>query len=145
MKDFIHGLKEEGIPFLGIKADKYYARNEKELEAKINLKDSLDNLIAKLGSEFEQIVIVIDQIDALSQTNSANGEFVATYKYLVNKVSDFKNIRIVISIREYDLNYDPDFRVFKDYNVFKVGLLTVEEVNKVTNSLRPNRKVYRLI
>ena len=81
LKDLLSKLKQSNTNVLGIKADKYYASDRIELEKKIFQKEniSIEKIVQLYKNENKTLVIVIDQLDALSQTLSTNREFIQTY------------------------------------------------------------------
>ncbi|MBS2100988.1 NACHT domain-containing protein [Carboxylicivirga linearis] len=135
LKDLFNKLDTKGIPTLGIKADQYATNSIKQLEERLNLTDSIEKLLVKLTDDYATVVVIVDQIDALSQTNSARGEYLATYKQLISALRKYDRVRIVVSIRSYDLEYDFGFKSFKKETTFNVDSLTKEEITKVLNQL----------
>src|SRR5690606_26078079 len=135
MKNLLTKLKKENIAVLGIKADKYYGINRVELEKNIFQKDNISIIdIANLYEERGLIlVILIDQLDALSQTLSSNRTFIHTYNRLISDLTAYKNIRIILSARSYDLNYDADLSIYKskEYSKTIIGAISKEEVKEV--------------
>ena len=135
MKNLLNKLKKEKITTLGIKADKYYGNNRLDLENNIFQKENISLLnIARLYDEKGlKLVILIDQLDALSQTLSSNRVYIHTYNRLIADLSAYKNIRIVISTRSYDLNYDADLSIYKSEKYSKVIIKTIskEQVKEV--------------
>jgi hypothetical protein len=118
---------------LGIKADKFYANSIKELESKLFINDvSFNDLINEVNTKKENLIVIIDQIDALSLTLSSNREYIQTYNRLVAELINEKNIRIIISTRSFDLEYDAELSVYNsnEFTKVKADLLTVEEVHK---------------
>lgn len=135
MKNLLSKLKEEKITTLGIKADKYYGNNRLELEYNIFQKENISLLdIARLYNEKGlKLVILIDQLDALSQTLSSNRIYIHTYNRLIADLSAFNNIRIIISTRSYDLNYDADLSIYKSdkYSKVVINPISKEQVKNV--------------
>lgn len=135
LKDLLVLLQQENIDVLGIKADKYYASDRLQLEKIIFQKDEIHlEEIAKLYAENKKLlVIIVDQLDALSQTLSSNREYILTYNRLIADLSLFNNIRIVISTRSFDLNYDAEISIYKSakYAKLKVALIKEDKVKEV--------------
>lgn len=135
MKGLLTKLKKDKIAVLGIKADKYYGVSRVELEKKIFQKDNIS--IIDIAGLFEErglkLVILIDQLDALSQSLSSNRLFIHTYNRLISNLASYKNIRVVLSARSYDLNYDADLSIYKSKTYSKVIIKTIskEEVKEV--------------
>ncbi|MCC4212965.1 ATP-binding protein [Leeuwenhoekiella parthenopeia] len=135
IKDIYNFLNNEGYLTLGIKADKYYASTPKELENKIfaNEEVTLEKILKLVNSQNIKLVVLIDQIDALSLSLSSNREFLHTYNRLINELLNEKNVRIIISSRSEDLKYDAELSKYKnnDFRNIIVSLLSVEDVKKV--------------
>jgi len=65
-------------------------------------------LINKLCQESAKVVLIIDQIDALSLSLSSNRKPLNTYNRLIKRISSLgPKVRIVISCRTFDLEFDP--------------------------------------
>jgi len=135
LQDVYKRLKADDIPVIGLKADKYTAQSIKELEEKLNLEDSFEKIIRKLSSHNERVVVIIDQIDALSQSLSARRDYLNTFNHLVRSLSSIDKIRIVISARIYDLNYDNELKFYTNQKVFNLGLLKPNQVNQILTHL----------
>ncbi|MBS1586027.1 MAG: ATP-binding protein [Bacteroidetes bacterium] len=135
MKDLFTLLASDGIPTLGIKADKYYVTSINDLAEKLNIEDKLEKTIHTLASSFDKVVILIDQIDALSQTLASNRDPINTFNTLVSIARSHENVRIVISVRFYDLNYDPDLQFYKKNQITEVQLLPEIDVKSVVMAL----------
>lgn len=135
LKDLIIKLKVENIAVLGIKADKYYASDRVLLEKKIFQKEkiTIENIARLYNNENKTLVIIIDQLDALSQTLSTNREYIQTYNRLIADLSLQTNVRIVISTRSYDLNYDAELSIYKSnkYSKTKITIIAKEKVKEV--------------
>jgi len=138
LKELLEDLEHTGIPTLGIKADRIYADSIRSLEAKMDLQDSLTKMILKLQMDFDKVVILIDQIDALSQSVSIDRQYLDTFNQLVRKLSTLDGVRIIISCRIYDLEYDQDLKYYQHQKIFTVGSLEKEDVKKVISQLNPD-------
>ncbi len=132
LKDVYEQLINDNNIVLGIKADKYYASKPKELENKIFLDDNITflRIIGAINTQRRQLVVVIDQLDALSQTLSSNREYIQTYNRIISELIDEKNIRIIISSKSFDLKYDAELSIYKSikYLNIKTSLLEEKEV-----------------
>ncbi|MEM7548623.1 MAG: ATP-binding protein [Bacteroidota bacterium] len=131
IKDLYEGLNHEKIPVLGIKADKYYAKNKKELQERLDFGVPVETLVETLAVTNDYVVILIDQIDALSQSMSAKREYLDAFQLLVNSLASISGVRVIISVRTYDLNYDTDLRYYNNQKSVKVGLLDQLDVQKI--------------
>lgn len=132
IKDVIDNLDLLGLTSLCIKADSINFLSEK-----LTLDQILD-AIHFLKSDQDKVVVIIDQIDALSQylTNDRNN--VNLLVSLINALSSEKDVRVIVSCRKFDLEYDEEIKsVCSNAKVFEIGLLSDEDVKSVTDSLQP--------
>jgi len=128
LKDLYDQLVLKEIPVLGLKADKLASSSIKQLQEKIGLSAPVYEFIEECKQQFETTLILIDQIDALSQAMSSDRSFLQVFKDLIEQFLYDKNIRIIISVRVYDLNYDPSLRVYKNIDSIIVEKLQAEQV-----------------
>jgi len=137
-RDLYHKLVEANIPVLAIKADRYYADNRMALEEKLFQKRGIEieNVLSILLQENHKIVVLIDQLDALSLTLSTQRDYLLTYNRLVTELIRQPGIRVVLSVRSFDLNYDADLRAYKSnkYHQVRLSSLPKTEVKKVLSS-----------
>lgn len=126
LKDLFDLLSINNIPALGIKADKILNINSlKDIESELNLHDNILSIFQSLSVNYSSIVLLIDQIDALSQSLSSNRNAINSYDRLIKQLENYPNVRIVISCRTYDLDYDPTLRSYKSKNIFNIYLLDI--------------------
>jgi len=130
-KDLYEELNSTKVPVLGIKADKYYTKNKKELQERLDFDVPIETLVETLAVTNDRVVVLIDQIDALSQSMSAKREYLDAFQSLINSLASIRCVRIIISVRTYDLNYDTDLRYYNNQKSIKVGLLDTSDVQKV--------------
>lgn len=131
LKDVFLKLRQTCIPAIALKADRLYAESITDLQNKIDLEDSFEKVVRTLSEASERVVVLIDQIDALSQSLSAKREYLDAYNLLVRKLIAIDRVRVVISVRAYDLDYDNELKFYKNQKNFKVGLLDVSQVTQV--------------
>lgn len=134
IKTLINKLDDVGINSLSIKADR------SNLSSKAFSLQTLKESVNLLASKFEKIVVVVDQIDALSQCFSNDRDKLKSILNLVSslKKESNKDIRIVISCRQYDLLYDSSLRQIGSENAIELGELTDDDVKNVVNRLFPD-------
>src|SRR5690606_27475556 len=109
---------------------------------------SFNELFNKLRDKGEKFVVVLDQLDALSQTLSSDRRWLKTYIKLIQELLKLPNARIIISTRSFDLDYDADLRKFNDTQVIKqieVGKLSETEVTDILKLLKLTAKSQLLI
>jgi len=135
LRDLFEKLKGKDIISLGLKADKV-SLNSSNLGNYIFGADvDFDIVIKKLLSTNSLIVMLVDQIDALSQSLSTNRTLINTYISIINRLSQNPRIRIIISCRTFDLNRDAELKQYSKKKIVKLDLLTETEVGVVLYQL----------
>ena len=137
----LHQLMEEMAPYenfhlYALKAD-LVDFNDLKPEEFISL--YVDEFSA-LSDRGEYPILIIDQIDALSKTLSADRKPITLLDCLVNAVARVRNAKVVISCRPYDLDFDPLLSKYKYEQKFNLGNLELEQVNEVLAEF--GRKTY---
>ena len=135
IKKVIQRLNADGIRCFAIKADKLqtpvgYSSNE-HLEL---LRNTFSSLIQE-----KRAVLIIDQIDALSQYINSDRSKLENITALIKLFSDDKNmrnVRIIVSCRSFDLDFDPKLSLLGREPQIKLGLLSKEDVEKVLDRLK---------
>ncbi|MDR0332387.1 MAG: AAA family ATPase [Dysgonamonadaceae bacterium] len=136
LKDLFDLLRLNNIPVLGIKADKILNIGSlNDIETELNLHDNILSIFQSLSANYSSMVLLIDQIDALSQSLSSNRNAINLYDRLIKQLENYPNVRIVISCRTYDLDYDPTLRSYKGKNIFRISLLEIEQVYNVLSEI----------
>lgn len=133
LRDAYFSLKEMDLHcVLAIKCDQFYDVNLDDLAKQLFTNGiSFDDILSKAASTEKRIVVFLDQLDALSQTLSADRRWLQTYVMLIDRLLEQRNVRIILSTRTFDLDYDADLRRFSDQNLVRqieVGNLTKEEI-----------------
>ena len=80
-------------------------------------------------------IIIIDQIDALSQCLSSNRQPLNVIDALIEKASEKVNTKVLVSCRPYDMNYDPILRKYKTGKCVFLQPLTYNQVEGVLTHL----------
>jgi len=130
LKDVITELHKDNICALGIKSDQYMVNSKRELEDALSLTDGFDNIINTAAMK-QKTVLIIDQIDALSQYLSTNKNSMKVYLNMIRQFQIHRSIKIIISCRNFDLEYDPMLIDLKESDKIVVSLLENEEINQV--------------
>lgn len=77
----------------------------------------------------KEILMFIDQIDALSQCMSNDRGHLNVMMTLLSSLENWPNVRAIVSCRNYDLNYDSDLCNLKNKaHLIEIGNLTDNEV-----------------
>ena len=129
IKKVIQKLESDDIKCFAIKADKLqtptgYTGNE-HLEL-------LRNTFASLIQE-ARAVLIIDQIDALSQYINIERDNLENITTLIKLFADddsLRNVRIIVSCRSFDLEFDPKLSLLGREPQIKLGLLEKEDVER---------------
>ncbi len=138
LKDVYDSLSLQNIPVIAIKSDRYYAKSVQELTEKLNLEYSPLSLLRKLKEKHETVIVIIDQIDSLSQSVTSRRDYIDTYNQLIHELKVIPGLRVVISIRTFDLNYDYEFSSYKGFHKVIVKPLDVTQLKPVLNKLGIN-------
>jgi hypothetical protein len=145
LKDLLEKLEEEKISYIGIKADQYYTDDKESLEKRLGLCDSFEKITKSIIENHGNIVVIIDQLDALSLSLSGKREHLLTYQTLIHQLLTIPEIRIVTSIRKFDLETDSDFTFLKKYKKFLLSKLSKDEINTVLKKLKPQPNINDLL
>jgi|GEM_PF-2751404 len=139
LKDLFDLLKIKKIPTLGIKVDKILNINsKKDIENELNITNGIIPTFKKISIDNELIILLIDQIDALSQSLSSSRHAINSYDTLIKQLELHPNVRIIISCRNYDLDYDPILRSYKGKKIFRLSLLEMQQVDSVLSTIGIN-------
>lgn len=135
VKKVIQRLEKDGIKCFAIKAD----RLEITLgQSKNEHLEMLRNTFASLIQE-DRAVLVVDQIDALSQYITNDRAKVENVIALINLFSSdekLSNVRIIVSCRSFDLEFDPKLSLLGNAPQVELKALNKKEVEKVLNQLK---------
>ena len=135
LKDLLDSLTEQNVPTLGLKADKLVISNLTDLQQQTGLSVPVHDFIRQCKQQFEKTVLIIDQIDALSQSMSADRSALLVFKLFIDKYIYDPNIRIIVSVRIHDLHYDPSLRSYKDVKSIIVASLKDTDVYEVLSTI----------
>lgn len=135
MKDLYNLCKDNGIAVLGLKADKLYSDSIKELQEKLGFDLPVFNTIKECKIHFKKVVILIDQIDALSQSMASDRSFIELYRTFIQYFSSDEQVKFIISVRNSDLKYDPSLKIYEDVKTISVSLLSHGEVKNLLQEM----------
>lgn len=119
--------REEYI-YLGLKSDQIEFVDTDDLAKQMHLAKPLIDEIRDLAKETKRVVLLIDQIDALSLSLSSNRTSLRSLLKLVEQARTIPQARIVISCRPYDIEYDPILEKLKIDTKWEIKEFTPEEV-----------------
>lgn len=130
IKDLIDELDKQKIKTLCVKADSLNMMSD-------DLKfDKLLNYVQYLKAGQHMLVFVIDQIDALSQYLTNDREKINLFVTLLSKLRNDQNVKIVVSCRKYDLEYDNELNLLcRNAKLIDLGKLEEKDVKKIIDLL----------
>ena len=126
-------LLNEEIPVVSLKADRLTFNSSKGLEDEFDLEVGFKDFLNQLIDTKQQGVLLIDQIDALSQALSSDLKPLKFYDTLIQKFIGHPKVKIIISTRIYDLNYDPIISNYKGKKSFIIRELDKEILIEILN------------
>lgn len=130
MAQVLHKLEAKAIAVLAIKSDYLSGiKTDTDLQRRLDLPASIEKCVRALAAE-EKVVILIDQLDALSVSLSQDFSALDTIYSLILTLIQIDNVRVVISCREFDLHFDPRLSTLEhqQYRSFTLSSLTPEQV-----------------
>ena len=119
---------------LGIKSDLVEFANMDDLRGKLYLARPIEDVIREEASKRKRVVLLVDQIDALSLSLSANRTPLRSLLSLIRRLANTPHVRVVISCRPYDLDYDPELQNLKIKNRWELKELSEEQVLQTLRS-----------
>lgn len=133
IKEVIRKLDKESIKCFAIKADRLPSSiidNE--------LLESLKNTFCSFVQD-KKAVLIVDQIDALSQYITSDRTKLECVIALVNHFvsnNELRNVRIIVSCRSFDLEFDPKLSLLEQNSKINIGVLSKDEVKEVLDKLK---------
>lgn len=135
LKDLLNILNDDKVPVLGLKADKKHIKYEEVGKSVLDTDINVTKVFRQLLLKNKVVVLLVDQIDALSQSLSTNRSQIKAYTSLVSQLSMINGVRIVISCRIFDLHYDADLKQYTDKTVIELKPLLESEVETILKKL----------
>lgn len=121
----------EGYKVLGLKSDQIEFTDTDTLSQQLHLPQPMEEVIEAMATSSKRVVLLIDQIDALSLSLSTNRAPLRSLLKLIQRIQLIKNVRVVISSRPYDLEYDPVLEQLKIKNKWELKEFSSEIVKQV--------------
>lgn len=142
----MHDLLEElqamdNYKVLGLKSDQVEFVDTDDLARKIHLAQPIEVVVKEMAQNNKRVVLLIDQIDALSLSLSSNRTPLRSLLKLIGQIQNIPHVRVVISCRPYDLEYDPLLDNLRIKNKWEMKELSKEQVSQ---SLKENHSHERL-
>lgn len=115
----------------GLKSDQVEFVDTDDLGRKIHLAQPIDVAIREMAQKYKRVVLLIDQIDALSLSLSSNRTPLRSLLKLIGQIKHIPHVRIVISCRPYDLEYDPLLDELQIKNKWELKEFTPNQVAQI--------------
>lgn len=134
VKQVIQRLETDGIKCFAIKADRLDFLPEQAPNEQL---ESFTNTFSSLISE-KKAVLVVDQIDALSQYITKDRSKLDNMMALIRQFSSndkLRNVRIIVSCRSFDLEFDPKLSELNDASKIILEPLSKLEVENLLSQL----------
>ncbi len=134
-----NALRERGIPCVTLKADRILGETKALLFAEIQangLKGDFVKALQEMVIKYGKVVVIMDQLDALSQFLSNRREPLRHYLSLARQITELEGVRVLVSCRTYDLTYDPWLNRLPAKTRISVSNLTNAEIETVLNPLK---------
>lgn len=96
--------------------------------------ESISNqILCALGkyAEAYKTVFLVDQIDALSQCLSSNRQPLNIIDGIIEGASKIDGVKVIVSCRPYDLNYDPILRKYRTAKSIYLQNLDYDQIKRV--------------
>jgi hypothetical protein len=135
-RDVLLDLEEVGAIVLAIKADQLSGiTTSEELQANLHLPDSVERILRRIAAE-DPVVLLIDQIDALSLSLARDQKALTVILNLVARAQLIPGVRILMSCRTFDFNNDPRLNNIESGKKFHLTELSDEEITYVIEKLQ---------
>jgi hypothetical protein len=133
VRDVLAALDAAGVATVAVKADIQLSGVKKpsDLQERLGLPEPLARVLTVLGRDGEPVVLLVDQVDALSHNLAQDGTTLDVLLVAVLGATRIRNVRIVLSCRTFDAASDPRLRRLELKKEFRVGDLSAEEVKNV--------------
>jgi hypothetical protein len=126
LHDVLENISRNGDIVYGLKSDLMEFEN-----IDIEVVNELCKSVKYEAEKKERVVFLVDQIDALSQSLSSNRKLITEVNRLIRKLLRIPNVKVIVSCRPYDLNFDPTLRDYSHYKTISLGPLLYEEVKYI--------------
>ena len=139
LHDVLQELEGQDIDVLAIKADQQFSKliDLAEIQKRLDLPHPLVQIISRLA-QLKPVVVLIDQIDALSLSLAHDQQTLNIVLDLVARLRLIPNIRILLSCRTFDRNTDPRLKTIEAEQTFNLSKLSEKQVQDVLNALHIN-------
>lgn len=136
MRDVLCQLEAQGVDVWAIKADLQLSdiRYPEDIDRKLRLPAAPEQIVSRLA-RLSRVVILIDQLDALSLSLAHDRTAMQVTLDLIARFRRIPNVRILISCRTFDRKSDPDLRNLQASQEFNIPPLNNEEITGILSKL----------
>jgi hypothetical protein len=140
LRDVLANLEEQKIVTLAIKADRQLVdlspgRQLHECSG-VALPAPVEDVVRWVArSQTKPVVVLLDQVDALSLSMTRDPYAVESVSRVVERLCGLSNVRVLLSCRTFDLNTTPTLRDLDIQSKFKIPDLTEDEISKVLDKV----------
>lgn len=128
LHDLLVKLEEERIPVLGIKSDIVFDSSDSTIDKALNLGAPAASVIKEIALD-RKVVVLIDQIDALSAVLSADRRPLSSIAAFIDEITLMPNVRVIVSCRQYDFDYEKAFAKYQCCQKVRVQELIEDNVD----------------
>lgn len=119
----------------GLKVDLVKFNDITDIENKMHLYISLVEAVRRCAATKERVVVIVDQIDALSLSLSSDRSPLSSLATFIKDISRISNVRVLVSCREFDLEYDNTLSSIYSYSFgaekWHINRFCADEVKQV--------------
>ena len=132
MHDLLEELQSnQDFLVLGLKSDQIEFVDTEVLRQNIHLAKPIEIVVEEMAQKYRRVILLIDQIDALSLSLSSNRTPLRSLLKLIGQIQHIPNVRVVISCRPYDLEYDPLLDNLRIKNKWELKEFTPKQVEGI--------------
>jgi hypothetical protein len=140
LRDVLAKLEEQNIVTLAIKADRQLTdlspgRHLHECTG-VALPAPVEDVVRWVArSQTKPVVILLDQVDALSLSMTREPYALEVIARVVERLQGLHNVRVLLSCRTFDLNTTPTLRDLNIQQKFQIPDLSKDEISKVLDKV----------
>lgn len=126
---------------LGLKSDQIEFVDTADLAQRIHLAKPIEVVVKEMAQKRKRVILLIDQIDALSLSLSSNRAPLRSLLKLIDQIRFVPNVRVVISCRPYDMEYDPQLDRLRIRNKWEIKEFSKEQVLQIVEENHRNERL----
>ena len=128
VREVMTGLKERAVPHLAFRIDRHlFCQSKKALSFAVLGRDESPVSVIENLSEGKIPVLIIDQIDAVSEVSGRSGIIKDILFKLIRETQHYGAVRCLLVCRSFDLENDPQYRQLEEEH--KARRVSVNRLN----------------